>query len=144
MNLKMQTINIQMWNQCLHFMDLFARTHCFRDDIVLSNTILQFCFSLWPHTELLKMELYFTYGLENCNIVIHESSVSCLIEDLITGGKEGNCVGGYMKDTVYDQFNKVQNHNTKAVGAEAKTWEVKVYLSLGKHTVYMPKMMLLK
>lgn len=80
-------------------------------------------------------------GLENCNIVIHESSASCLIEDMITGGKRGNYVGGYMKDTVY---NKVQNYNTKGAGAEAKTWEVKVHLSPGKHTVHMTKMMLLK
>lgn len=84
-------------------------------------------------------------GLENCNIVIHECSASCLIEDLITAGKEGNYVGGYMKDTVYDQSNKnTEPPYTKGAAAEAKTWEVKVCLSPGKHTLCMPKMMLLK
>lgn len=48
-----------------------------------------------------------------------------------------------MKGTVYDQSNNSeQNHNTK--GAKAKMWAMKVYLGLGKYTVYMPKRMLLK
>lgn len=132
-----------MWIHSLQFMDLFARTVFLDMTFVKQCNIAVLFYPMTTHRAAEDRTIFCVWTKQRWTRKLQYCYTweQCFLSDRRLGHRwqRGDYVGGYMKDTLYS---KVQNYITKGAGAEAKTWKVKVYLSPGKHTVHMTKMLL--